>query len=139
VLTKTTRAGQTIAFTYDTLNRLSTKAPQGLSLVGYAYDLASRITAISDSAGAFAYAYDTAGRNTSVTRPDTKVVSYQYDAAGNRTRVTWPDAFFVTYSYDELNRMKEIKQAGTTLLARYDWDALSRRSKITFGNTVRIR
>ena len=41
---------------------------------------------------------DTAGRNSSVTRPDTKVVSYQYDAASNRTRLTWPDAFFVTYA-----------------------------------------
>jgi YD repeat-containing protein len=36
----------------------------------------------------------------------------------------------------ELNRMKEIKQSGTTLLAKYDWDALSRRSKLTFGNTT---
>jgi RHS repeat-associated protein len=136
VLTKSTRAGQSIVFTYDPLSRLSTKAPQGQPIITYGYDLAGRVLSVSDVAGAFTYGYDTAGRNTSVTRPDSKEVSYQYDANGNRTRVTWPDAVYVTYSYDELNRMKEVRLGGTTLLASYAWDALSRRSTLTYGNNT---
>lgn len=65
-------------------------------------------------------------------------VSFTYgcDEVGSRTRLTWPDAVYVTYSYDELNRMKEIRQGGTTLLASYTWDQLSRRSVITYGNNT---
>jgi uncharacterized protein RhaS with RHS repeats len=41
VLTRQTRAGATITFTYDTLNRLATKAPPSEATVTYAYDQAS--------------------------------------------------------------------------------------------------
>ena len=40
-LTRKTRANQTIAFAYDTLNRLKTKTPPSPApVVSYAYDLA---------------------------------------------------------------------------------------------------
>jgi YD repeat-containing protein len=40
VLSLQTRAGATISFTYDTLNRLSTKAAPSEPTVTYSYDLA---------------------------------------------------------------------------------------------------
>ena len=84
----------------------------------------------------FTYGYDTAGRNTQVSRSDGKTVAYEWDATGNRTKVTWPDSWFVSYAYDPLNRMTDVKQSGTTLLARYSYDSLSRRTQLTFGNST---
>ena len=49
VLSRQTRAGATISFTYDTLNRLSTKAAPSEPTVTYSYDLASRPLGFSDT------------------------------------------------------------------------------------------
>ena len=65
------------------------------------YDLASRPTQISDSAGhSLTSAFDTAKRVISVTQAapnfsGTRVVGYQYDAASNKTRTTWADGYYV--------------------------------------------
>jgi RHS repeat-associated protein len=134
LLTRTTRGGQNVVFTYDPLNRQSTKAPFGEPTVTFTYDLGGRIASVSDAGGAFTYGYDTAGRNTTVTRPDTQQVGYQYDATGNRTRVTWPDSYFATYEYDVLNRMTDVRESGTTLLGHYAYDPLSRRKTLTYAN-----
>ena len=55
-LVRRTRSAATVTLTYDTLNRLTSKAPAGQNTVSYAYDLTGRITSVSDAAGAFAYA-----------------------------------------------------------------------------------
>jgi YD repeat-containing protein len=53
VLSRTTRANATIAFTYDTLNRLVTKTPPSPApVVSYGYDLAGRLTGVSDTSAA---------------------------------------------------------------------------------------
>ena len=50
MLTRTTRAKQTFTYTYDTLNRLSTKSPPASGpVVTYTYDLAGRVTSVSDT------------------------------------------------------------------------------------------
>ncbi|HRP24231.1 RHS repeat domain-containing protein [Thauera sp.] len=78
--------------------------------------------------------WDAAGRLTSTTAGG-KTLAYQYDPAGNRTRLTWPEtAFYVTTTYDALNRPSAIKELGTTNLATYAYDDLSRRTTVTLGN-----
>jgi len=53
VLTRQTRNADTITFTYDTLNRLKTKTPPSPApVVTYAYDLAGRVTSVSDTSAA---------------------------------------------------------------------------------------
>ena len=53
VLTRKTRAGQTIGFAYDTLNRLKTKSPPPpATAVNYGYDLNNRLTGVSDGSAA---------------------------------------------------------------------------------------
>ncbi|NMG35575.1 hypothetical protein GRF61_14090 [Azoarcus sp. TTM-91] len=65
----------------------------------------------------------------------TKTLTYQYDAAGNRTQLTWPEtSFYVTTTFDALNRPTAIKELGTTPLATYAYDDLSRRTTVTLGN-----
>ncbi|MVF25082.1 RHS repeat protein, partial [Methylocaldum sp. BRCS4] len=130
------RNGQSVTLAYDNLNRLLSRAyPTTADNVSYAYDLLGRRTQANLTGYAITYAFDNAGRLTATTAGG-KTLSYQYDAASNRTRITWPEAtpFYVTTSYDALNRPTAIKELGTTSLASYAYDDLSRRTTVTLGN-----
>jgi RHS repeat-associated protein len=87
VLTRKTRAGDTIAFTYDTLNRLKTKRPPSPAPVfSYAYDLAGRLTAVSDTSAAIAAAVPPSGTSVQY------ATSTAYDALNRPTAVAWTPA-----------------------------------------------
>jgi len=112
VLSRKTRAGQTIAFTYDTLNRLSTKAAPSEATVTYGYDLAGRPLGFSDNSAA-------------ITAPSTagliSTASFAYDHVNALTASSWspvlaqapPTASTAsfTYAYDASNR--RVRQAAT--------------------------
>jgi RHS repeat-associated protein len=134
------RTGQTIAMTYDAMNWERSRTVPANGSGQYArtvttnYDLLGRKLGVTADGHTVTHAYDPAGRLQSVTDSLLGLVGYQYDAAGNRTRITWPGGYFVTYTYDALNRVDLIRESGTTLLADYTWDPLSRRTQIAFGN-----
>lgn len=132
------RNGQSIAFAYDNLNRLLARTyPTPADNVSFAYDLLGRRigSAYADGSHGVGYVWDNAGRLISTTAGG-KTVGYQYDAAGNRIRTTWPETtpFYVTTTYDALNRPTAILELGTTNLANYVYDDLSRRSMVILAN-----
>lgn len=136
-----TRSGQNVTLGYDNLNRATTRsypaaAPDNLT---FGYDLLGRTISANLLNGSYGitYGWDNAGRLLTATAGG-KTLSYQYDGAGNRTRVTWPEAtpFYVTTTYDELNRPTFIKEMGTTTLAQYAYDDLSRRATVTLPNAT---
>ena len=137
MLTHRKRSGESVSFAYDNLNRLLSRSyPTAADNVAFAYDLLGRRTQskYADNSHTVAYVWDAAGRLSS-TAAGGKTLAYQYDAAGNRTRLTWPEtAFYVTTTFDALNRPTAIKELGTTNLATYAWDDLSRRTTVTLGN-----
>ena len=134
-----TRAGATVAFTYDVLDRLATKTPPDQGTTTYGYDLLGEPTLVSRAAmGSFAahstvYGYDAAGRKASESNDSFGAVSYGYDRSGNRSSTTWPDTYYVTYTYDPLNRMQYVYESGATELAYYSYDTLSRRNYLCLG------
>jgi RHS repeat-associated protein len=142
VLTYRTRSGNTLVNTFDELNRLSTKTPTGQAVVTFSYDLAGRKTGSSTpviagnpATGNFQFFFDTAGRFFKETTPDSKSITLVLDGNGNTTKVTYPDSYFVTRVFDKLNRLTDIKLNGAaTAAAHFDYDQLSRRTKLTFGN-----
>lgn len=141
VLTKKTRARDTITYTYDALDRLLTKKPGRDPLVSYSYDLAGRLLTASTpaagdpSTGTYQFVYDTAGRRKQEIASDGKTVSYDFDADSNRVKLTWPDGYFAQYVYDQLSRVTDIKLNGSaTSAVHYDYDALSRITNITSSN-----
>ncbi|MBX9669586.1 MAG: RHS repeat-associated core domain-containing protein [Candidatus Obscuribacterales bacterium] len=144
VLVYRTRSGNTITRTFDVLNREATRAPQGQATVTLTYDLAGRLTKASKpvvsgdpSTGDIQFFFDGAGRFFKEQYPDGKVVQHVLDANGNITKTTWPDSYFVDRVWDELNRLVDIKLNGSgTAAAHFDWDALSRRKKLTYQNGV---
>jgi RHS repeat-associated protein len=136
------RSGETIAFSYDALNRETVLDVPGSSAtdVYSSYDLLGRLVyARFASAGGqgVSFVHDIFGRLTSETTSG-RTLGYQYDVAGNRTRVTWPDAFYVGYAYDVVGRLMQVRENGATsgagLLAVYSYDTLGRRSAIARGN-----
>jgi len=144
VLTVRLRSGNTVTNTFDVLNRLSTKAPTSMPTVTNTYDLAGRLTKVSTpvvggdpTSGDFEYFFDTAGRFYREQYPDGKQVTHQLDAGGNATKMTYPDGYYIDRVFDELNRLVDIKLNGSgTPSLHFDFDAQSRRTKLTYGNGV---
>lgn len=150
---KRTRGGQTIAFTYDDLNRITQKIrPDATNNVTYAYDLLGRVTSLYQDSEAvqrhpLAYTYDKAGRVTQLVE-DGWSSEYEYDQAGNRTLFRYPhqgllgsptnDGFYLTYDYDLMGRVTHIRENGAAtgvgVLAAYTYDELSRPTVTMLGN-----
>ena len=148
-----TRDSQTITYSYDGLNRMTLKQwPNGQD-VYYGYDLQNhRLYANIGSAGGqgaldcgtasgqgVADCYDGFGDMSSETMNPAGVsatVSYQYDADGDRTQATYPDQSYIKYTYDGLDRLYQVLENGSVLLAQYSYDAQDRLQEIAFGGGV---
>ncbi|MEW6437764.1 MAG: RHS repeat-associated core domain-containing protein [Pseudomonadota bacterium] len=119
VLSRQTRAGSTIGFGYDTLNRLVIKAAPSEPTVSYAYDLASHLIGMSDNSPAIAvptadfvsttsYSYDQLNRLIATSfspvqaqaPPSTAssaTFNYGYDATNRRISQTTNDSSYWSY------------------------------------------
>jgi RHS repeat-associated protein len=112
ILSRQTRAGATISFTYDTLNRLSTKAAPSEPSVTYSYDLAGHPLGFADTSASMVVP-STVGTIATLTST--------YDSLNNLTGSVWgpaavqtaPSASSVVFNhfYDATNR--RISQTAT--------------------------
>lgn len=116
VLTRKTRANQTISFTYDTLNRLKTNTPPSPApVVTYSYDLAGRLTSVSDTSAAIAAAVPPGGLLVQY------AASYGYDAMNRPISVNWtpapaqatPAASSVTFAHSYNKANQRVGQTAT--------------------------
>jgi RHS repeat-associated protein len=134
-LTLTKRDGTTtIAFTYDTLNRMSAKSFAATATnVMYAYDLAGRPLAslYAQAVGnpGVNWAYDAAGRRIGETTYG-RALAFAYDSDGNPSGVTWPDAVSVPFAYDAADRFSSAGTAATAMVTA-GYDSLSRVNALT--------
>jgi len=143
VVTDSAAGRHEIAYDYDTLDRVTRRTVNGTDITTYAYDNASRLTAISyrnqttsyewDSASRLtvktlpngirqAFAYDDADRLLSITYQKSdasliEAIAYTYDAKGQRlTKSTGSASVWETgFSavYDAVNRMTSLTLTGT--------------------------
>lgn len=133
------RDGQSIAFGYDDLSRLTLKDLPGSNPdTSYSYDLAGRMTGSTRTDGqALSFGYDALGRNISA-GANLGTLTYQYDLAGRRTRITHPDSFYAQYDYLVTGEVSAIRENGATsgagVLATFAYDDLGRRTGLTRGN-----
>jgi RHS repeat-associated protein len=123
VLTRKTRANQTIAFAYDTLNRLISKTPPAPApVVSYSYDPLGRLTGVSDTSAAIAAPVPPA--------PYTRYTTHtSYDALNRPTGVTFdpapaaatpsPSSVTFAHSYTPANQ-----RAGQTTTDNTWWEYL---------------
>jgi len=133
------RAGETIAFTYDALNRQTFKNLPGTEPdVTYAYDNLGRLTSASHSGASLSFTWDALSRNLTQAGPQ-GTVSSQWDLAGRRTKLTYPGSgLYLDYDHLVTGEVTRIRENGATsgvgVLATYAFDNLGRRTSLTFGN-----
>jgi len=138
VTSRRLRDGNSIAFTFDALGRMTYKDMPGTEPdVAYAYDLLGRMTSAATASQTLSFTYDALGRNLTQVGPQGTLTS-TYDVAGHRTRITHPDGFYVDQDYLVTGELKTIRENGATsgagVLATYAYDDLGRRSSITRGD-----
>src|SRR5262249_54661809 len=83
------------------------------------------------------YSYDGLGRMSSWSDSVTgKNLSYAYDAVGNQVRVNGSDGVDHHYSFDANNRVTQILQGASTLVAAYTYDAAGNRKTFNDGSAT---
>ena len=117
--TSMTDASGTTSYTYDSRDRLQTKAtPQGT--LTYTYDgFGNQATVQSATASGVSvtYGYDVLSRLTNVVDRFTNSTTYGFDAVGNLQTVQLPNNVTNTYAFDALNRLTNLtaKSSGGTV------------------------
>jgi RHS repeat-associated protein len=138
------RDGRVINYTYDALNRMTSKIiPDGGGLpasatrdVYYGYDLRGlQLYARFDSATGegVTNSWDGLGRMTAASvnlGGVTRAFNHQYDLNGARTRLTYPDSQWVAYNRDGLGRIDTVVMNGSAQLLNPEYDALGRASAL---------
>lgn len=136
-LTLRKRDGSTLTYSYDALNRMTSKVVPERSGLGtthtrdvyYGYDAQGLQTyARFDSAAGegVTNAYDGFDRLSSATinlDSQSRQLSYLYDQDGDRIRTTWPDAAYITMAFDGLDRLSSLLDTGASLLASRIYNA----------------
>jgi RHS repeat-associated protein len=135
------RAGETIGFTRDNLNRVTLKDLPGTEPdVTYGYDNLNRLTSATQTGNALSFGYDALSRKTSEGGAN-GTTTFAYDAADEKTGVTYStngggSALTVNYAYLLTGELDTIKQS-TTTLADYSYDNLGNRTGVTYeGGTA---
>jgi RHS repeat-associated protein len=101
-----TDASGTTTYTYDSMDRLSSKAtPEGT--LNYAYDAAGNLASMQSADGAVnvSYAWNSLNLLEQVADSRLGTTSYQYDTANNLSTMTYPNQVQSTFTYDKLNRV----------------------------------
>ncbi len=148
VTTRRLRDGNSIAYTFDALNRMTAKnLPNSVTYeadIAYGYDLLGRLTSTSDGntySGSFTW--DALGRKLTEGSNYFGTKTSAYDLAGRRTRLTYRDNFYVEYDYLVTGEMAHIREtngsggvvtSGPGVLATFAYDDLGRRTSLTRGD-----
>ena len=102
-------------YTYDTRDRLLTKAAPGAGTLTYTYNAANMLSLKSSNVGgaSMTYAYDQLNRLASVTDAS-GVTTYSYDAVGNLGGFAYPNGVSTSYNYNTLNRLTQMQSTCAT-------------------------
>jgi RHS repeat-associated protein len=138
------RAGETIAFGYDALGRLTVKDVPNSTYVFdsyYRHDNLGRVTSIGNDPinTRIGFGFDALGRQTQENHTSYGAKSFGYDLAGRRTYMAWKDGIRVDYGYLVTGEMKTIAEnpasgPSAITLATFDYDDRGNRTKLTRGN-----
>src|SRR6185312_7748140 len=101
----TDKNGNTIAYSRDSLGRLTHVQDVHGRYFNLTYNPAGFVATLSDSGGrTSSYSYDGQGHMTSVAGP-LGTTAYQYDTSNRMTKITYPNGGVHDYTYDGQNRV----------------------------------
>ncbi|WP_124331489.1 RHS repeat domain-containing protein [Desulfonema ishimotonii] len=115
----TDNSGTTL-FTYDAVNRLTSRTDANGFTVSYAYDEAGNLASLTYPGNKIVtYTHDALNRLETVTDWQGRTAAYSYDDAGRLTRLTQFNGTIVNYTYDNANRLTGLANltgpSGTTI------------------------
>jgi RHS repeat-associated protein len=110
------RNDNTINYRYNPNGTLASIADTRGAVTTFEYDLAGRVTKMTDPTGYEygPYDYDLAGRHTGFRDPSGKRVAYGYDDAGNLTTITDPNGNEYRLRYDDQRRITAVDEPRET-------------------------
>jgi len=136
----TLSTGQTTAYSYDDLNRLTlTKYPGG-SNETRTYDNVGNLISKKDPNGnTITYTYDNLNRLTNTTYPDGTKANFAYDNNGNRVFMSNPNST-ATFTYDARNRLTSETWTidGSQYTVSYSYDAVGNLAGVTYPDGVSV-
>lgn len=121
--------GYTLSYTYNDLGQRTLTTLPGGQTIAYGYDSGNRLSALATEAGIFTFSYDTKGRRSALAYPNGSIATYSYNNADQLTGLahaaTSGDILNIAYpSLDNLgNRLQRIEDSTTT---SYIYDDLYR-------------
>jgi RHS repeat-associated protein len=132
--------GVTTTYTYDTLNRLLSRATPGETTVSFTYTATGKRHTMTDASGTTTYGYDAMDRLTSKAAPE-GTLTYTYDSAGNLATMAsnHTNGVSVSYTYDSLNRLLTVvdnRLASGANTTTYTYDDASNVATVTYPNGV---
>jgi RHS repeat-associated protein len=136
---RTDAKGQVTSLTYDALNRVLTKTYPGGATVSFTYDEAGRgaskgrVTTASSAAATESNWYDWGGRVTSSTKclgGTCYTLALAFNQAGQLTTLTYPNSEVVTHAYDASGRLASI----TGFVTSFGYNASGRMTSATYAN-----
>jgi RHS repeat-associated protein len=131
-LTSASNAAATLAWDYDLAGQLRTETSQPAggqpSTVAYDYDGAGNRNLLKlDGVTLLTYEYDDASRLDKIRR-GTDVFDFDYDDAGRRERLAYPNGLVTTFVHDDLSRLTHLETLNSTVLnATYTHDDVDNR------------
>ena len=133
----------TVNFTYDNRGRLKTETDVFGHVTERVYDAASRRTQLKlDGANYAAYAYDIADRLTGITNlADSTTIGFGYDNANRMISRNYPNGVTTTYDYDgmsRLTRLKDLSASATLFDRQYSYNSANQISQIVEPSLTRI-
>ncbi len=145
LLTQTDAKGQTVAMTYDSLNRITKKDyPGTYTDTVYVYDedghgySKGRLTTVTYGGGSDWYSYDERGRvavHKKVLDGREQQLSYQYYSNDTVKSITYPGGETVTYALDAGAQVNTV--AGTdNYITNVNYTANNKVSSLSYGNGV---
>jgi len=132
--------GYTLRYEYDARGFLTKLFyPEG-NFVAYTWNANGQLSAIADEAGSTRYDYNAANNLVRRALPNSIITHYAYDNANRLTAIRHTNAagellLGFEYAHDALGRrtqMTRTKKAGQPQIARYEYDALSRLTKVAY-------
>jgi RHS repeat-associated protein len=136
------RAGQSFSFTYDALDRVTSKSG-AVPAVNYTYDNLDRMVTATFASGGQGInnTFDQLSRLASTSSNMTGAVqtlSYQYDLAGQRTQLTYPDGHYLNYDHLITGEITAVRLNGATsgagVIASFAYDPLGNRTSLINGD-----
>ena len=134
-------ANNTVNYTYDALNRLSTVSESSTGTTTYTYDVVGNLQSVTYPNGvAHTYTYDQKNRLTNLAAaggaaPANFGYAYTLDNAGHRTSVTEKSGRTVNYGYDNIYRLTSEAIAGDPAANNgavgYVYDPVGNRTQVT--------